>query len=496
MSGSRIGVAQVEITPDRPGPTSGWGIGFGTMKATPPHDPAEKLYATALALSGPDGAVAVVATIDIHCGSRPVWEGAARFAGIDPGRLILSGSHSHAGPGQPYGGFVFALGSTSPFGLGRMRRHLIERIGTAVKDAVAALAPGGVAIVRGDVVDVGNNRATPAWSHYADDDLRDFADGPGRSLADREAKAERYRDPRITLLVAAGDDGRQRGILGWYGVHPNSLGPKWPTYSADLYGWARRRIEQDLPGAVVGFGGGAAGDISPLTLDDDGHLRHPHSSAADLQGSELAGRHGDRIGAVVAGLVADARPVPFPLAVAHLDWRPTETLPDPCYGMTQFGAGVDGPTSKWPELEAGVRSDRARSLAHRQFSTVGGQGPKIPWLYSLTKLPIPLGWFFRLSVPKTLPLHAVRIADHIFGTVPGEPTTMAGWRIERELLRQTTASTASVVGYAGDYCGYWTTPEEYLEQRYEAASTVFGAQAVPELQRRLARLARETEPNR
>ena len=33
-------------------------------------------------------------------------------------------------------------------------------------------------------------------------------------------------------------------------------------------------------------------------------------------------------------------------------------------------------------------------------------------------------------------------------------------------------NSATVIGFAGDYCGYWVTPEEYDAQMYEGASTL------------------------
>ncbi|MDH3294007.1 MAG: neutral/alkaline non-lysosomal ceramidase N-terminal domain-containing protein [Acidimicrobiia bacterium] len=492
MHGCRIGVAQVDITPNWTGPTAGWGIGLGNAKAVPPSDPTERLYVTAVALSDAAGELVVLATTDLHCAARPVWLGAAKIAGIDPSRLILSGSHTHEGPGQIYGGAIFAFGSASLRGLRRNRRHLVEATGRAVKQAVEAMAPGGAVVVRGPLDDVGNNRAVPAWKHYSDETIDEFmTQGPGRSLGDRTLKAERYRDPRITLLVAATDDGRQRGVLGWYGVHAGALGQKWPTYSADIYGWARRGVMDARPGAVVGFGGGSAADVSPLPLDDAGHLRPPGASLAEVQGSELAGRVGGRIGAAVADLVAASTPAPFSVAVTHDDWRPTDTLPRPMYGMSQLGGGVDGPTSHWAELEAGIESPRANELAHRKIPLDKDQGPKIPWIHAVTKLPIPLGWLHRLTLPRTYPVHVARVGSHVFATVPGEPSTMVGWRIEKELLELMPTSTASVIGYAGDFGAYWVTPEEYLEQRYEAGSTLYGRHASSELQKKLASLARK-----
>ncbi len=488
MKRCRIGVGHVEITPPGRGPTGGWGIGFGALRVEPPTEPAERLFATAIALDDGDGRRVVLVNADLHCGSRPIWEAVARNAGLQPDQLVLCGSHTHNGPGQPYGGRLFALGSTLPFGLSRHRKWLVEQIGRAVTDAIGSLSPGGVAVVRGVVDGVGNNRATPAWAHYGQPVIDDFlTNGPGALLADEPRRAARYRDPRLTLLVVRSDDGRHRGALAWYGVHPNSLGPKHPTFSADLYGWARHHVEAH-DGTPVGFGGGVAGDVSPLTLADDGHLLPPNEAAADAQGPDLASQLGRRIGEAAVELLGNATPEAFTLAVAHEDWSAAAVGSRPIYGMTQLGAGVDGPSGLWSELEAGIHSPQGRRMAKHRFPDGDPQHPKVPWLNAL-RVPITMRWLFDLGIPDSYPLHVIGVGDHVLATVPGEPTVMTGWRIEQAMVAATGASTASVIGYAGDYCAYWVTPEEYLEQRYEAASTVFGRDASTELQAALNRLA-------
>ena len=70
---------------------------------------------------------------------------------------------------------------------------------------------------------------------------------------------------------------------------------------------------------------------------------------------------------------------------------------------------------------------------------------------------------------------------------------MTGWRIERALRDASGVDSASVIGFANDYCAYWATPEEYLEQRYEGASTVFGREASTHLVKHLAALAASIE---
>jgi neutral ceramidase len=72
------------------------------------------------------------------------------------------------------------------------------------------------------------------------------------------------------------------------------------------------------------------------------------------------------------------------------------------------------------------------------------------------------------------PVHHLQLGTHLFVTVPGEPTTVAGYRVEQDALAAAGVSSASLVGYAGDYAGYFTTPEEYALQHYEGAHTLYG----------------------
>ena len=70
--------------------------------------------------------------------------------------------------------------------------------------------------------------------------------------------------------------------------------------------------------------------------------------------------------------------------------------------------------------------------------------------------------------------HRLRLGTHEFVTVPGEPTTVAGFRMEGDALGRPGVSSASLIGYSGDYAGYFTTAEEYALQHYEGAHTLYG----------------------
>jgi neutral ceramidase len=79
--------------------------------------------------------------------------------------------------------------------------------------------------------------------------------------------------------------------------------------------------------------------------------------------------------------------------------------------------------------------------------------------------------------PPAVPIGVLRIGDHVLAAVPGEATKEAGARIERALVATMGSSgvrRAVIAGLADDYVQYITTPEEYGEQSYEGASTLYG----------------------
>jgi len=85
--------------------------------------------------------------------------------------------------------------------------------------------------------------------------------------------------------------------------------------------------------------------------------------------------------------------------------------------------------------------------------------------------------------PSVLPLQIFQIGQLFILAVPAEFTTMAGRRLRNAILNivQPVYSGAVVVisGLSNAYSQYVATPEEYNEQRYEGASTLFGPNTLP-----------------
>ncbi|CAL5203387.1 unnamed protein product [Lathyrus oleraceus] len=105
------------------------------------------------------------------------------------------------------------------------------------------------------------------------------------------------------------------------------------------------------------------------------------------------------------------------------------------------------------------------------------QNPK-PVLLSSGEMFDPYPW-----APAILPIQILRLGKLIILSVPGEFTTMAGRRL-REAVKETLISNSDgefnnethvvIAGLTNTYSQYIATFEEYHQQRYEAASTLYG----------------------
>lgn len=81
--------------------------------------------------------------------------------------------------------------------------------------------------------------------------------------------------------------------------------------------------------------------------------------------------------------------------------------------------------------------------------------------------------------PSSLGIQVARIGQVILVAPPSEFTTMAGRRLKDQIAKIAVANgipnpVVIIAGLANGYSGYTTTPEEYIAQRYEGASTMYG----------------------
>ena len=104
------------------------------------------------------------------------------------------------------------------------------------------------------------------------------------------------------------------------------------------------------------------------------------------------------------------------------------------------------------------------------------------------KVVLPVG-----SPPPAVPFSVTRIGDRAIAAIPAEPTKEVGARVSAAVLAvMAPAGVRRVVigGLANDFVQYFTTPEEYSAQSYEAGSTLYGKNTATFAQERLVELGK------
>lgn len=493
MSQCLAGVGRVDITPN----TSGWASGYSALgQRVDPASPDEpRLVATAVALVDSQGNKLLILHADLHCASSALRQHLlARLPWLRDHELILSATHTHLGPGHFYGNPLFdAMTTAAPWPLPSRLRWLGDRLVQASQRAWQSLAPADLGVARPSVPGMSSNRSMAAFARNPPELRQAFAQGPAQHAQDLSNPPDRCVDPRLTLLVVGPPGEQPVATLAWYACHGTALGSDWPRWSAEWAGYAREAFEAQ-GGGLLALANGCTGDVSPLPLTDQGEPTPGHPRRPAEQGLALAQEIGRAVATAASQAISSVSRESFDLAGAHLSWEVAAELGGARYGLATLGGAVDGRNhgsgSPWERFNQGVqasgyRADRAFPAGHHQHPKVDagrGLGPGV----------IPLGGIVGALAPKRLPLNAARIGDHLILTVPGEPTTLAGYRLERAALDLPRVKGCVVAGYSGTYAGYWVTPEEYDLQRYEASSTLFGRGALPALQERLVALALST----
>jgi neutral ceramidase len=309
---------------------------------------------------------------------------------------------------------------------------------------------------------VARNRSLPAFERNQEAGHWHDAGWPGHGAPAGLSRAQRAVDPRLTVLTAVHKDtGQWLGVFATFGCHTTTTGSDTEVYAPDWAGHAVREARQQLAAAggtppVVAMATAAAGDINALQDDRD-------------QGHGLARYVGTCIGNTIAAAAQDGRTgaADFTVAVRYIeaqtadrrvDGRADTTLADRwCFGAPVLGGAEDGRSLLH---HVGMVHEGMTDRVH--FKPSHPQYPKAPILGVLQQFVV--DDLLDLEPAPVFPMHALTVAGHLFVTVPGEPTAMAAYQIERTLQEATGVAGVTVLGYAGDYSGYFTTDEEYRAQ--------------------------------
>jgi neutral ceramidase len=401
--------------------------------------------------------------------------------------VVLHATHTHAGPGGSSAYFLYDVSI-----LGFIRENydkIVAGIMKAIASAHDSVAPGKIHFNKGTIPDGGMNRSPLAY------------------LANPEAERAQYttdRDVDMRALQFCDGNGKLRGVLAWYPVHPTSLTKENKLVSGDNKGYAEFVMEDKFPGVVVGIGISNAGDVSPNRIDNgDGTFRGEGKD--DIESAEIMGmRQATKLmelldapseeikGSVVGKLsYVDFSKVTIDGAVATPE-NPYANRTCPAVVGQNFAAGT--------EDGRGVGSITEGDLKANPFYTMVGGMIKVPpqWVkdcHTKNKIPLlavgemtPVPW-----VPEVLPVQVIKLGQFGLAVTNFEVTTMSGRRIRatmRKALAPAGVTEVELASISNAYAQYLTTPEEYSKQHYEGASTVFGPNQLAAVQQELARVAK------
>jgi neutral ceramidase len=403
--------------------------------------------------------------------------------------VMLTATHTHCAPGG-YSHHLLYNSNTKGF-RPKTFGALVDGIVEAVTRAHADLAPSELVLTHGELHDASVNRSRLAFDRNPESDRAFFPEAI---------------DPQTTLLRIV-RDGRTVGAINWFPTHNTSMTNRNRLISSDNKGYAGYHWERVVEGVdyvadadnhprfIGAFAQTNAGDMSPnLNLRPGSGPTDDEVENTRIIGSrqyEAAAGLAARPGVSVAGPIA-ARQVYMDMAGVTVgpeftgDGR-THTTSGPDGGSASFaGAWADGPA--FPGFREGRNPwwDWPSALAYRLSPRLrDSQAPKgilLPGSVVNRFLPV---------VADRVPVQLLRIGPLYLIGIPGEVTITAGLRLRRTVAAIVGADLPDVLvaGYSNGYIHYVTTPEEYEEQQYEGASTLFGRWELPALQQTVAALA-------
>jgi len=402
---------------------------------------------------------------------------------------VISATHTHSGPGGSAHAVLYNLT------IGGFRPDTFEAIVAGIVEACvradADLAPGDISIAVGELHGASVSRNLFQFECNPEDEQKLFPTA---------------NDPQMTQLKFE-RDGKAVAGLNWFSVHGTSMTNRNTLISADNKGYASYLWEHDWAGQasvakaqgeynfVAAFAQSSAGDMSPNVgagtaygpTDDMFENTRVIGSRQAVKAKELLDSATEELRGPVD---YRQRYVDFSHVDVAAKWTPNgkDTRTWPAVLGQAFMAGCyDG--AGVPFVKQG-QMDRVAILKLLDHTMV-----KVPDHVAAGHSPKPIGIATGLMSPpwtsQIISIQVLRVGQLAIVVVPAEFTIVAAHRARAAVQEALAGQVSHVVlaGYANDYTGYVVTPEEYMIQRYESASTHFGPATLPAYQQELAALA-------
>jgi neutral ceramidase len=474
----RAGAAAVAVDFRGAGPVAliGWGPGF-TRRASS-VDPSRISLRALVIDDGHFGRVCLL-TGDLWAGShgltQRIAESLAQGCHLDEARILFTGTHTHSGPAGVADSDYYQTFAGSFVFDSHIGAFLADRIVTAARDAIEMacerLCTGKR--VELQVKQLGFPTTLEPW--HINRSAIAYSKNPESLISPTQGIPEslerRLTDSLAHLLVVREVDSRQLvAVWGTVGCHAAALGKNSRSLDGDYIGRAAAALEEGLR-VPVALGAGAVGDVDPQPpgLRRAAYLEEREDLARAT--AHLATLAGFLTEAIASAVGVDEGGVRSFQLESHL-------LVEQVAGLLVGGGQMpDVPAVGLPVLGGSELGRGAGDLEGKRLPTPNGPHG-VKRLDGDGNLPLRLALAVANDVmrsqPTWMPLRLVKFGQALWvAGLPGEPTTMLARRLRKHLV-QLGAERAVIAGVTGSYHGYFSTPEEYGQQAYEGASTIWG----------------------
>lgn len=536
VGGLKAGFGRADITPP-----PGVGLNGNGFEGQQARGYRHRLYARALVLESAAGERVALVVADLGQVSATLHRlTAARISqlgsGIGADRLIVSATHTHAGPGnfsevEQYNAQAGVFSGYDPY----MVEFLVTGLASAVVAAVMDLGPAKAAWGALPVPGVTRNRSLDAFllDPEATAILGPVVSSPAArhdSTLMRRAVNDTLLMLRVDRCTARWDSCRPHGAFSVFAIHGTVYPPANDLLDGDIHALVERGLERYIdstpppgepPRAVHVLANGTEGDVSPdwpagsrcgqyLKFRAGRRPAGPRTPAPPeewrlpvgslnrclAQAERSASVLGARLSAAAIMLyesIESRLTSEFPLARAFetVDLHRLATshplCPQPLTGTANYAGAADGETrlNGWKFawlIPSGI--EQGGSAVDADHTTC--HGAKRIGLGGLQRLLVG-----RRGLPQYAQLAVLQLGNTVLATVPGEATTVAGMRMKQALRENGPRGAAyvAVIGLANGYLQYVPTAEEYEAQDYEGGSAIYGPQTAAALTEELATLA-------
>lgn len=475
------GVGKADITP-RPGmPTAGYatngnyGMGFRT-----------RLYARVIYLKPVSGRPVALVQCDLLAGSemvpRRLSELLAKKTDLDMGGIMMSGTHTHSGPGNLFGSNFYVKHASNAKGLDpKFFDFVTGQVAQAILDAYNDRRPAKIATGSAEVYGFTRNRSISAYRANKNAD-------PEKAKDIHKAVNAWMHMVRVDCLDGKSGAYKPAGALTSFSIHGTSVPSQNTLYNADVFAYMERELEWEMArkhGAtkfVHAVVNGTHADNGP---DCDGKCQGYKDSRR--LGLGLGRKAIELFDSLAGDLSAE---VEVRSAIREIDYYRTNAIDgieicDPPRVGTTLTAGVEdgGPTPilNWlPFFKEG---------SHRRIFTGGCQGNKRILLGPAQSIFLP-----RDEFPHVITYQAIQLGNMVLLPLPYEFTLESGRRVAEACRKSAIEGGMGadtrfvVVSVSNGYTGYCTTPEEYGVQRYEGGHTLYGPNTNPFIAAQAAKL--------